>query len=596
HLHPDDRATALANTDTVVTAGRLTHDYRFQHKDGHYRWMHDELRVLRDDAGKPVEVIGAWVDITERRQAEEALRQAEEKYRSIFENSVEGIFQTTPEGRLVTANPTLARMLGYDSPEAALASVSDVEEQIAADPRALQTHDASLREKGSLSGLHLPVRRKDGTTFWASVNVRTVREADGKVVLYEGTVEDITSHKRDEEALREYADRLKTVHDVDRAILAAQSPEETAQAVTRHLRQLLPCECAGVVEFDFTLREATVLARDMVHPALLEVGKRFPLPEVLPPGSPLRQSKILMLEDLSTSPFRTPIDEVMRQEGICTVMKVPLMVDRRLLGCLSLGSAKPHAFERRHMGIAREVGDSLAVALQNARLFKSVSAQRQQLRGLALRLAELEEAERRRMARELHDRVGQNLTALGINLNILRGSLGPEAHARSLARLDDSLALLEDTGSRIRDVMAELRPALLDDYGLGPALRWFCAKFAERTRVAAEVASEDLPARLPPATETALFRIAQEALSNVARHARAKHATVELEEITEGVRMTVVDDGVGFDPQSLGQAGAGRTWGWLIMQERAQAVGGQVRLESTPGQGTRVIVEVRRTV
>lgn len=142
-------------------------------------------------------------------------------------------------------------------------------------------------------------------------------------------------------------------------------------------------------------------------------------------------------------------------------MKVPLMVERRAIGYLSLGSANPQAFDRREVAIAREVGDSLAVALQNARLFTSVSEQRQQLRGLALRLAELEEAERRRMARELHDRVGQNLTALGINLNILRGSLASATPAKLTARLDDSLRLLEDTGERIRDVMAELRPALL---------------------------------------------------------------------------------------------------------------------------------------
>ena len=153
----------------------------------------------------------------------------------------------------------------------------------------------------------------------------------------------------------------------------------------------------------------------------------------------------------------------------------------------------------------------------------------QQLRAMSRRAVEIQEAERRRLAQELHDRVGQNLTVLNINLNIIKGQISPLQAPMVGPRLDDSLELVEATVESIRDVMAELRPAVLDDYGLAAVLRWYADDFGRRTGVATSVVGHDPTPRLSPAAEAILFRIAQESLINVAKHAQARRASVALE-------------------------------------------------------------------
>jgi signal transduction histidine kinase len=217
----------------------------------------------------------------------------------------------------------------------------------------------------------------------------------------------------------------------------------------------------------------------------------------------------------------------------------------------------------------------------------------QRLRAISRRLVEVQESERRRLAGELHDRVGQNLTALNINLNIMRGQLSPESALKVRARLDDSLKLVEATVETIRNVMAELRPAVLDDYGLAAALRWYAEQFAQRTGVHTTVLGRDPIPRLSPTVEGALFRIAQESLTNVAKYAQARQARLLLETQSQGFCLTIADDGCGFDPAACPPPANHHGWGLMIMRERAGAVGGRLQVESALGQGTRVVVEVR---
>jgi signal transduction histidine kinase len=218
----------------------------------------------------------------------------------------------------------------------------------------------------------------------------------------------------------------------------------------------------------------------------------------------------------------------------------------------------------------------------------------ERLRVLTERLAETEEAERRRLARELHDQVGQNLTALGLNLNMALTQLPPDAPEALRARLFDSLTLVEQTTERIRGVMADLRPSVLDDYGLVAALRWYGDQFATRAGLRVAVVGESFDPRLPARVENALFRIAQEALTNVAKHAQATAVTITVEATERAARLIVADDGIGFDAAHARGGGDHRGWGLLLMAERAEAVGGRCAITSRPRQGARVIVEMPR--
>lgn len=209
-----------------------------------------------------------------------------------------------------------------------------------------------------------------------------------------------------------------------------------------------------------------------------------------------------------------------------------------------------------------------------------------------MQLTEVEETERRQLARELHDQVGQNLTALSINLNILRTQVPGEMADLVYPRLDDSLTLVEQTAERIRAVMADLRPPVLDDYGLVAALFWYGAQVSSRAGITVNVQGEEIVPRLALSVENTLFRIVQEALTNVVRHAQATQVTMTVEGDGETVRLIVADNGVGFDPVHLATPDGHRGWGLITMTERAEAVGGHCRIESQPGQGTSIVVEV----
>jgi PAS domain S-box-containing protein len=207
-----------------------------------------------------------------------------------------------------------------------------------------------------------------------------------------------------------------------------------------------------------------------------------------------------------------------------------------------------------------------------------------QLRDLSHRLFEVEENERRRLSRELHDRIGANLTALSLNLRLVRGEW-----EKSSTRLDDSEKLLDSTAQLVRDVLTDMRPPGLDELGLLAALREHAEQVAKRSQLGVEVQGEEPQPRLPAATEIALFRVAQEALTNIVKHARARAVTVSLRANAGLVTLTIEDDGAGFDGEARAMAAG---MGMASMRERAEAVGARPRIESAPGRGTRVIVEV----
>jgi NO-binding membrane sensor protein with MHYT domain/two-component sensor histidine kinase len=207
------------------------------------------------------------------------------------------------------------------------------------------------------------------------------------------------------------------------------------------------------------------------------------------------------------------------------------------------------------------------------------------------RLVQAQEDERRGIARELHDRVGQTLTALGINLDIMKAQLQAGDREGLRRRLEDSSRLLESTADAIHHVMADLRPPMLDDHGLRTALEWYAADFAARSSVAVKVRGTQPHPRPPQEVEVALFRIAQEALNNVAKHARASRVEITLDGTGREYVMTVSDDGAGLGASATARTDR-TTLGFTTMRERAEGLGGDVRIESPPEGGTRVTVRI----
>ncbi len=210
----------------------------------------------------------------------------------------------------------------------------------------------------------------------------------------------------------------------------------------------------------------------------------------------------------------------------------------------------------------------------------------EQLQTLSHRLLELQEAERRHIARELHDEIGQALTALKINLQAVQRQTDA---AQFAPRLLDSIGLVDRTLRQVRALSLDLRPSMLDDLGLSAALRWYADQQARRAGLRIRFDGGELDGQLEPALKTACFRVAQEALTNVVRHARATSVQVRLEAEGESLHLSVCDDGVGFDPRALRHGKeAGASLGMLGMQERASLIGGRIEWISGPRRGTEV--------
>lgn len=238
-----------------------------------------------------------------------------------------------------------------------------------------------------------------------------------------------------------------------------------------------------------------------------------------------------------------------------------------------------------------EVASSVALALQNARLLETVSLHRTQLQEFALRLTTAEEDERQRLARELHDEAGQDLTALGINLEILKNMPSDAQRLAVAARLHDSQLLVEKITKQTRAIMTDLRPPLLDDYGLGSALRCHGENVSRRTGILVFVEGGDIP-RLSPHKEISLFRVVQEAVLNAVKHARASQIVIRLEIVNDHLHLQVSDNGIGFSPQERICREPTTGLGLIIIRERIEAIGGHLQLESSQGKGTMVFVEV----
>ncbi|MCA9970044.1 MAG: GAF domain-containing sensor histidine kinase [Anaerolineales bacterium] len=273
---------------------------------------------------------------------------------------------------------------------------------------------------------------------------------------------------------------------------------------------------------------------------------------------------------------------------------VPLTIHEQVRGSLVMSAgADTQPFTMRDVSLLATVGGQLSIALENATLYEEVQT-RDALRGELLhQVVSAQEKERQRVARELHDGTGQTLTALGMGLAAATDSA---AHSpdQAIRQLHDLRELSNHALQEVHDVIADLRPSLLDNLGLVPALRSQVQGFEQRMRVKASLAVSGERHRLDPDVEIVVFRIAQEALTNVAKHARAQTVTVQLTFAPRQLALTITDDGRGFDPQAaLRPSVKGRqAWGLFGMQERVALVGGTCDILSTPGQGTRIHVEI----
>jgi two-component system sensor histidine kinase UhpB len=234
-----------------------------------------------------------------------------------------------------------------------------------------------------------------------------------------------------------------------------------------------------------------------------------------------------------------------------------------------------------HFGIQRDVTDRTLAA-------RELEESRTELRALAARLQAIREEERTRIAREIHDELGQALTALKLDLAWL-GTKRPRSTSGAYRAIDTSITeRIDETMEVVRRIASELRPSVLDQLGLEPAIEYLVQETAKRTGIAVTLRAEEFP-RLPDGVRSHAFRIIQEALTNVARHSKATQAHVSVHRAGPALILGVADNGVGFAPDSLRGV---RSLGLVGMRERALACGGQLLVQGKPGEGTAIVVTI----
>jgi len=294
----------------------------------------------------------------------------------------------------------------------------------------------------------------------------------------------------------------------------------------------------------------------------------------------------LFVADCAHDP-RNPYADQDRALGFVTYLGLPITMHGEVVGVLTVNTSQPREYTPEELEYLASFADLSAIAIGNASLFEEVRTGRKQLQTLSRRQLEVQEEERRLLARELHDEIGQLLTGLKLTLDMVAS----EASDTGQSLLRESQDLVGELIGQVRELSLNLRPALLDDLGLLPALLWQFERYTAHMRVRVDFEHASLEGRpCRPEVETAAYRIVQEALTNVARHAEASEVQVRLWVEGGKLLLRIEDQGRGFEPtitldpeESSGLAG---------MYERAMLLGGRLRIESSPGAGTRIQAEL----
>jgi signal transduction histidine kinase/CheY-like chemotaxis protein len=265
---------------------------------------------------------------------------------------------------------------------------------------------------------------------------------------------------------------------------------------------------------------------------------------------------------------------------------VPLITGGTVIGLYILERQEPGFFTDEHRQIAEALAAQAAVAMQNARLFAEVSAARARLQAVSRQLVAVQEAERRQIARDLHDEIGQTLTGLKLVLAI--GTRGTFESVQE--RLVEAQGLVNDLTARVRELSLELRPAMLDDLGLLPTLLWHVKRYTAQTQIQVILKHSGLERRVDSDVEIAVYRIFQEGLTNVARHASTRELWARIWRTEEHIGVQIEDHGCGFAPEEV--LATHTSSGLAGMVERARLLGGQLTIEAAPGRGTRLTAEL----
>jgi PAS domain S-box-containing protein len=479
-------------------------------------------------------------DITERKQADQARYESEERFRQIAENinEVFWIWTAVPgKARLLYVSPAYATIWGR-SCESLYASPQSWKEALHPNDKEWVMAEIAGLDLEKVNDLTYRIVRPDQSIRWIRDRIFPVRDERGMVVRFAGIAEDITEGKLAEKALR---------------------GSETK------FRQLLASNITGVIFWNLQgdILDANDLFLNMVGYTREDLRLGNVNWKNLTPPEYARVDEKAVGELVATGTC-TPFEkEYVRKDG----GRVSVLIGSALL--------EPQ----------KDTGSSFVMDItERKKAEERLEHYTHLLQTFSRRLFEVQEEERRHLARELHDEIGQTLTAAKLNLQSAIANSGSEI----FARLQETTAILDGLLDQVRKISLDLRPSMLDDLGLVPALRSLLDQQGRRASVAVRFSTENMPDNLDPVIQTTCFRIAQEAITNVVRHASAAEIGVDLRCENGDLRLLVRDNGIGFEAGSMQAQTVGL--GLVGINERAALVGGRAKIISSPNNGTAVDV------
>ena len=484
----------------------------------------------------------------ERAKQRKTLHEAERRYQNLFDDVPVGLFRFGPDGTIVDANPALMEMLGYPDRES-LSAVKALNFFANAEERHRLLN--ALKLSGIIRLFDAQFYRRDGKIIWAEVNARVIRNDQDKVICYEGSLEDITTRKEAEHSLRESEARKGSI---------LNSALDAIITINDHGR---------ITEFNAAAEKIFGRARaEVMGNELAEV--------IIPPS--LRDKHRRGLERFLAGGQATMLGkrvEIMAMRADGKEFPVELAITK-----VSLDG--PAMFT----GFVRDI-------TERRRAEKQLRDSREQLRALAAYLQSVREEERTRIAREVHDELGQGLTGLKMDLALLEKKVAEVSSTEDLQQFEEKLEELpvrvDTIIATVRKIATELRPPVLDDLGLEAAIEWQIQEFEKRTGIKCQYSCGLKNVDLGPDRATAVFRIFQETLTNVVRHAEATQVDIHLREEGDKLILEVQDNGRGMTGRELSGT---RSLGLLGMRERATMLDGEVNIIGRQGKGTTVGVRI----
>ena len=559
-----------------------------------------QVLVAHKDAAGRAEFFSTIArDISESKKAAEVLQEINNRLTTLVQASPLAIIAMNPEGKIISWNPAAERMFGWRQDEVMGQPLPTIPPDQLEEFQALYQRTV---QGASISGLEQRRRRRDGSPLDISLAAAPLYDATGVIIGTMGIIEDITARKRMAETLQRVSRALRAITECHQALIRATNEAELLNEV-----------CRIIVEVGGHRMVWVAFAQQDTHKSVLPVaqtGFDEGYVEQLnltwagkgrgrgPVGKAIRTGKPALCADIQTDPAVAFIREEARKRGYGSILALPLK-KTQVFGALAIYAGEPHTFDNEEinllMGLANDLAFGIMALRDRAERQRAEAALKEselELRLLTAQLLSIQEQERRLVSRELHDELGQALTVLKINLVAIEEQLSSNQENLKTS-CEQMLSYIDAVIENVRRLSWDLSPSSLEDLGLTSSLAYLVDESCRNNHMECAIDMDAIDHLYSPETQINIYRIFQESLTNVIKHARADLVSVAAKRSGHKISFMIRDNGRGFDfKRAMSKKLPKRSLGLTAMNERVRIARGSLQIASRPGQGTTILFTI----